>query len=232
MKHLYCILNWLLILSACTPVDEPSINTQHVILSNNRHLKNTPTQQVSFYNTCQQRITPDQFNQLLVDGTYTSEQRLAQDGSDEIHLVNIADYSATLEGKVLPDFELTDLNGQQYTNAYLQGKVTVLSFWCTNSQWCIGEMSRLDTLVQCYAHQKNIAWLALSLAPSLQLSHFLQKYSWAYTFIADQQSFAKELGIFTFPTHLIINQHGVIAKAIIRDSASPTTLKNAIERLL
>lgn len=232
MKRLYWILSWLLILSACTPAEEPSIDTQQITLSNNRHLKDTPNQRVRFYNAHQQRITPDQFNQLLVDGTYTSEQRLAQDGSDEIHLVNIADYSTALEGKVLPDFELTDLNGERYTNANLKGKVTVLSFWCIKSQWCIGEMSRLDTLVKRYAHQKNMVWLAPSLDPSLQLSHFLQKCSWAYTFIADQQAFAKELGIFTFPTHLIINQQGIIAKAIIRDSASPTTLQNTIEELL
>lgn len=230
MKRLYWILSWLLALGACTTVDEPSIDTQQIILSKNRHI-NAP-KKVTFFNSRQQRITPDQFNQLLADGTCFSEQRLGRDGSEEVHLINIADYSAKLEGTVLPYIQLTDLNGRQYSNADLKGKVIVMSFWCTNSQWCVGEMTRLDALAKRYSVHQNMEWIAPSLDPSLQLSHFLQEYSWSYTFIPDQQPLAKQLGITAFPTHLIINQDGVVAKAIVRDSNSPAALQTAVDRLL
>ena len=232
MKRLFWMLCSLAVWTACSPTPEPLIHTKHVTDAQRRGLNRPNAQRITFYNMHQQPITPDQFNQLLAEGSYFSEQRMNQNGAEEVHLVSIADYSSRLENQTLPYFNITDLQGNQHNKATLRGKVTVISFWSTESQWCVGEMTRLNKLAQLYANDQTVQWIAPSLEPSLQVSHFLQDFSWSYSFVADQQTLADQLGILTVPTHLVIDQNGQVVKAVVRDSASPAALQMVVDRLL
>ncbi|BDS12135.1 peroxiredoxin family protein [Aureispira anguillae] len=218
--------------NACQEHTTRKITFEDIKDSSNRAIPTKIEENIIFYNTENQVISTEKFNQLLAEGLYLSEQKLNVDGSEEVHLISIKEYAQKLERQSIPDFEIVDLMGNIYTKENLLGKITVLSFWFTSSHLCTKDIQDLSPIAQKYTNNKNFLWLAPALDKSADLSRFLRGKNWKFSFAANQEHLSSQLGILTFPTHLIINKKGKIHKAVTRHPNSHEIIDKAIQQLL
>lgn len=67
-----------------------------------------------------------------------------------------------MEGKELPDFNFTDLDGTVYDKETTAGKIVVLKCWFIGCVPCVEEMPALNKLVNQYRNQKDIVFVSLA----------------------------------------------------------------------
>jgi thiol-disulfide isomerase/thioredoxin len=227
---------WILFLSLLVVImscqnPEKKITIDSVKITRNR-TSTLKEKNIVFFDCKEQKISSDKFNQLLAGGIYLTEQRYSIDGIEEIHLLSIDDHTKKLEHTTIPSFQISDLNGNLFTNDSLKNKVTVLSFWFTASHSCRREIHKLNPIAQKYKTNKKHLWLAPALEKTTDLSHFLKNRGLDYNFIANEEALALKFGILTYPTHLIVNQEGEIVKAIVRDPNSEIVIDEVLKQLL
>ncbi len=117
------------------------------------------------------------------------------------------------EGKKLPDFNFVDLNGEKYNETSTKGKIVVFKFWFVNCLPCRQEMPELNKWVASYKNRKDILFVSLALDDKKKLNDFLKKTKFDYAVVSDQEAYlSNTLKINSYPTHLIINKKGLIAK--------------------
>lgn len=219
-------------LNSCQTSNNQEIAFDNIKDSAHRTIPAQIAQRVHFYDTDKNAISADQFNRLLANGAYVYEQHINNDGSEEIYLVSIAAHSKALEGTLLPNFQLTDIEGNSYTNKKITGKVAILTFWMTASFVCVQELKTLNDLAKKYNKKNSCIWLAPALDPSADLSRFLRGQNLDFTFISGQEELAQQLGLLAYPTHLIIDKQGRIKNAIVRQPQSKALIEQALSNLL
>jgi len=117
------------------------------------------------------------------------------------------------EGKKLPGFNFVDLNGKKYNETSTKGKIVVFKFWFVNCLPCRQEMPELNKRVASYKNRKDILFVSLALDDKKKLKDFLKKTKFDYAVVSDQELYlSNTLKINAFPTHLILNKKGLIAK--------------------
>jgi peroxiredoxin len=123
-----------------------------------------------------------------------------------------------MEGRPLPDFDFTDINGHQYNRSTTNGKIIVLKCWFINCHTCVQEMPQVNALANRYKNRKDVLFLSLASDTKPKLEAFLRKTTFKYAVVANQNSYMlNQLKVHAFPTHFIINRQGKIAKVL--DSA-------------
>ncbi|MGH1337363.1 MAG: peroxiredoxin family protein [Aureispira sp.] len=231
MRGTTILISLLLLLVACKGSENKEIEFDHIKDSAHRTIPAQIAQRIHFYDAERHSISADQFNRLLADGAYVSQQRINNDGSEEVYLVSIAAHSKALEGTILPDFQLVDVEGNGYTRKDIIGKTTVLTFWMTASFVCVQELKTLNELTKQYKKERSFLWLAPALDQSADLSRFLRGKNLDFTFVSGQENFAQQLGLLAYPTHLIIDERGRIKRAIVRQAESKNLIKETLEQL-
>lgn len=232
MKGFVTIISILLLFGACQVSENQEINFEQIKDSAHRTIPAQIAQRVNFYDTEKNTISSDQFNRLLTDGAYVSKQHVNKDGSEEVYLVSIEEHSKALEGTQLPNFQLVDVEGNDYSNNTIKGKKTVLTFWMTASFVCVQELKALNDLTKKYSDDRDFLWLAPALDPSTDLSRFLRGRNLDFKFISAQEDFAQQIGLLAYPTHLIVDEKGQIVRAIVRQPQSKQLIEEALEQLL
>ena len=232
MRGSIILIPLLILFTACEGFKNQEIEFDHIKDSAHRTIPAQIAQRVHFYDAERNTISADQFNRLLADGAYVSQQRINEDGSEEVYLVSIEAHSKALEGTLLPDFQFVDIEGNSYTRQDILGKTTVLTFWMTASFVSVQELKTLNQLAKQYNKEHSFAWFTLALDQSADLSRFLRGKNLDFTFISDQEFFAQQLGLLAYPTHLIINPKGRIQRAIVRQPESKDLIKETLEQLL
>jgi peroxiredoxin len=120
-----------------------------------------------------------------------------------------------MEGKKIPKFNFKDLNGKIYNSKTTKGKIVVLKFWFINCQKCVEEMPNLNKLLQKYKDRNDIVFLSLAFDKNEQLSKFLKKKAFFYPVVGNQKKYLlQDLKIESYPTHMIINNKGLITKVV------------------
>jgi peroxiredoxin len=120
-----------------------------------------------------------------------------------------------MEGSSLPGFNFTDLNGNVYNRGTTKGKVVVLNCWFIHCQACNEEMPDLNKLVEQTKGRKDIVFLGLAFDKPDSLKNFLTKKNFEYAIVAEKEDYMRnDLGIIYYPTHIIVNREGKIAKVI------------------
>lgn len=176
-------------------------------------------------------ITKDRLLEKVASGGYLPLRLISDNGSIIYKLYKmpvstkpdikavIKDYGATRykyyqkEGKKLPHFNFVDLNGKKYNEASTKGKIVVFKFWFVACLPCIQEMPELNKLVANYKNRKDILFVSLALDDKKKLRDFLKKTRFDYAVVPDQESYISNiLKINAYPTHLIINKKGLVAK--------------------
>lgn len=132
-----------------------------------------------------------------------------------------------MEGLPLPEFEFTDLNGNIYTNINTKGKTIVLKTWFINCKACIAELPELNELVEKYKQSTDIVFLSLALDSKAELENFLQKKDFEYKIVPNQKEFIdKKLNLHMYPTHIIVDENGIVTKVVNKASEMISFLEN------
>ncbi|MEZ7499833.1 TlpA disulfide reductase family protein [Flavobacterium sp. Arc3] len=120
-----------------------------------------------------------------------------------------------MEGKKLPDFNFTDLNGVVYNRANTKGKILILKCWFIHCVACVKEFPELNQLVKDYKQDKNVIFLSLASDNKNDLINFLKKKQFNYAVIPNSDIYMKQsLGVQLYPTHLFVDENGKIQKVV------------------
>ena len=197
------------------------------------------------FDTASNIISKVSFLQLLRSGNYIPLQLSSKDSSLHYQLYNISssvdnDVHKTIkelaevgythymmEGKELPGFNFTNLEGEVYNKETFKGKIVVLKCWFIHCQRCIEEMPALNELISHYKNRKDILFISLAFDSKEELKKFLANRTFNYTVVPDQQFYLKtKLKITSYPTHLVINKAGLISKVVDDEKELAMALKN------
>ena len=120
-----------------------------------------------------------------------------------------------MEGKKLPDFNFTDLNGVVYNRTSTKGKILILKCWFIHCVACVKEFPELNQLVKDYRQDKNVKFLSLASDNKNDLIDFLKKKQFDYAVIPNSDMYMEQsLGVQSYPTHLFIDENGKIQKVV------------------
>lgn len=117
------------------------------------------------------------------------------------------------EGDMFPAFNVMDADSQALSSAALKGKVVVISFWFTQCKPCVAELPELNALVDSFANNKEVVFLAPDFEKRPVVLHFLQSNLLKYRVLPEAEQFVKNSNITAYPTHLIIGRNGKILKS-------------------
>lgn len=174
---------------------------------------------ITFKNAEGKILTKDELQQLT-KGKFSIRQEQVNgekiitvfpSGQDE-HLkawAKMEAFKTNLLNKSIGSFSLVGLDGKQWNNKELSGKVIVLNFWFTTCKPCITEMPHLNELVK-DNEDEEVIFLAPAPENETQIKKFLKKYSFNYNIIPSSLDFINRLQVENFPTHLIIDKKGII----------------------
>jgi len=134
-----------------------------------------------------------------------------------------------MEGKVFPAFNFKDLNGVEFNNENTKGKILILKCWFIACKSCVAEFPQLNELVGKYKNRNDMVFVSLAFDAKKDLELFLQKKPFSYSVVADQKQFIlNNLDIKTYPTHIIIDQKGLIRKVVTEADEMIIALENDV----
>lgn len=126
------------------------------------------------------------------------------------------------EGAIAPDFTLKDINGNDLKLSAFKGKVVLLDFW---GDWCGPCRATHPFLIDLHGKYQEQGFEILGIGNGNSIERWLQAIKtdqigiWRHAFgsgIKDYDIF-KAYNITAFPTKILINKDGVIAKIFIGD---------------
>ncbi len=135
-----------------------------------------------------------------------------------------------MEGNPFPEIDLEDIAGNRYTTDKLKGKTTVIKTWFIACKPCVAEFPELNKLVDGYRENDNIQFLSLALDKQSSLKKFLKRKPFSYPVVAEQRDLIeKELNLFAYPTHLIVDEKGEIIKVVNKVSELTKALEVMVD---
>lgn len=190
-------------------------------------------------------ISKKQFLEELISGNYIPIRLSTIDSSEQYKLYKldslaeesigsaIKNESLTklkhykMEGMNFPEFDFTDLSGKQYTNESTKGKTTVIKTWFIGCAACIAEFPELNELVEKHKESNDIIFMSLATDSKTKLKEFLKKRMFEYSVVPSQIIFiAKKLNLQQYPTHIIVDENGIILKVVNKASEMISFLEN------
>lgn len=134
-----------------------------------------------------------------------------------------------MEGKPIPLFNFTDVNGRLYTSENTKGKIVLFKCWFIKCGACILEMPQLNRMVEKYKDRSDILFISLAMDSKKPLQSFLEKTQFDYATIPNQEKYMDEqLKVPAYPHHFLINKRGLLVKSV----AEATDVELLLEREL
>ena len=133
------------------------------------------------------------------------------------------------EGEKFPQFVATDIDGKEWSNDDVKGKVMVLNLWFTGCAPCRAEMPELSTWKD---EMPDVMFFSSTYENANRAKPILeaQKFNWIP--LVNDTQFKKYVGAKGYPMTIVIDKNGIIAK--IEYGTSPTQreeLKATIQQL-
>jgi peroxiredoxin len=133
-------------------------------------------------------------------------------------------------GTTLPNFSVTNLNGQPLSLTQFRGKVVLVDFWAT---WCVICRIELPEVIQAYNkyHDQGFDIIGISLdTDKQQLEDFLKENDmpWPQYFDGNQWDgkLAVKYGIYQLPTNFLLDGDGkIIGKDLSGEALGPAVAK-------
>lgn len=120
-----------------------------------------------------------------------------------------------MEGKPLPMFNYVDIDGKIFNHVTTKDKIVVIKCWFIRCHKCIEEMPALNKLVNLNKNKNDIVFISIALDKEDELRNFLKKTKFNFSIVANQQEYLEFfLNVNIYPTYLIINKNGLIAKVV------------------
>jgi thiol-disulfide isomerase/thioredoxin len=170
-------------------------------------------------------ISRDSFFNSLESGRYIALAKKTKDniyyklessaGTEESVPVTISQLTVSAKNilklyqKPLPNFNVTTLDGENYTADKLKGNIVALKCWFINCSPCVKEMPELNELVLQHKNNANIKFISLALDEKEELNDFLKTTSFLYKTVGGAENYITQtLNVQAFPTHILINKEG------------------------
>ncbi|WP_373513407.1 TlpA family protein disulfide reductase [Persicitalea sp.] len=156
----------------------------------------------------------------LKDGmpTYALYRSSKADPDRQRTIKNLVSYelkNTSWEGKEMPEFSFTDLEGKVYNKVKTKGKTLVLKCWFIGCVACVKEFPELNELVDEYRHNPDVQFVSLASDTKPQLESFIKKKPFKYAVVPEQDNFMiNKLDIKMYPTHLVVDGSGTILKVV------------------
>lgn len=129
----------------------------------------------------------------------------------QMALAEIAHFE--MEGKEMPDYNFTDINGVRYDKNNTKEKIIVLKCWFIGCVACVKEFPELNKLVDTYKDRSDILFLSLAIDNKQKLINFLKKKEFNYRVVPSEEEYmTRQLRVEQYPTHILIDKDGKIAK--------------------
>lgn len=116
--------------------------------------------------------------------------------------------SSDIIGKQVPDFIMTDLNGNEISSKNTKGKVVVLNFWFVSCKPCIAEIPELNEVYETYKNNSEVVFASITFDKKEKVDAFLEKYALQYPVVSDALEICKLFKISGYPTNIVIDKNG------------------------
>ena len=114
-----------------------------------------------------------------------------------------------LDGTIIDELNLEDLNNEKHTLNTLKGKVIVLNFWFIQCKPCIEEFPDLNELKEHFKNQP-VEFFAVTFNKKEALNTFFKNHKLDFTIIHSNMKLIKKFGIPHYPFFIIIDKNGEI----------------------
>jgi len=113
-------------------------------------------------------------------------------------------------GSLIPDFSLTDLQGNEMRISHFRGKPVILNFWTVDCAPCKLEMPLFQKLVE--ATKGEIEVVAVNMGDSRKdVEEYVNANGFTFTILLDEDGRVSDLfNVMAFPVTYIIDQDGII----------------------
>ncbi len=139
-------------------------------------------------------------------------------------------WRACLEGQTIPVFETRDMHGKRISSAGWKGKIVVINFWFTTCPPCVAEMPAFNRLANEYKN-KDVLFLGITFSTKKEVQDFLKKRSFNIIIAPDADSIEKIFAVQQHPLTFIVDENGVIRKAIAGGSVGSRAPGEAYDKI-
>ena len=109
---------------------------------------------------------------------------------------------------VLPEFDLTDLQGRKWTLANLKGKVAFINLWATWCGPCREELPYVQKLADQLKDSKDVQVLTLNIDEEVgSVEPFMKENKYTFPVILGQ-AYAESQGVYSIPRNWIVGANG------------------------
>lgn len=123
-----------------------------------------------------------------------------------------------MQGKEIPAFHFTGIDGQSYTSENTKGKIILFKCWFIKCVACVQEMPALNELAKKYQGRKDVLFISLAMDGKKELVEFLRKTRFDYATGPMQKKYmAEKLNVVAYPTHFLIDKSGKLVRALYND---------------
>ncbi len=136
------------------------------------------------------------------------------------------------KGEIFPLFELTTIDGEKVNYENTKGKIVLINFWFTRCKPCIMEIPEMNEMVEEFKSE-NVVFIAPTFDSDELVKKFLQERIFDYQIVPGVKEYCKQMNIYSYPTHFVLNREGTIEKVIIGYSSMTVgALRKSVRKLL
>jgi len=144
--------------------------------------------------------------------------------------------SGSEAGRMAPNFELTALDGSQFSLGSIRGKVVLLNFWATWCGACRSEMPALEGLYKDFRSNSDFALVTVSVSGhgAGPVTQFMQRNGYDFPVLVDDtNATSSQYGVSGIPSTFVIGRDGQIVWNCVGaiDWSNPV-LRGALKKLL
>ncbi|MFQ6615463.1 MAG: TlpA family protein disulfide reductase [Fidelibacterota bacterium] len=119
-------------------------------------------------------------------------------------------------GKIAPDFQLADVEGNQVSLTDLQGKVVVINFWATWCAPCREEIPGFVKLQDKYGDDLAIVGISMDLDGPAVVPQFVEDFGINYIILYGDEAVSRAYGGITgIPTSFVLDRNLVVRRVYI-----------------
>lgn len=136
------------------------------------------------------------------------------------------------EGKKLPDFSATDINGKRVSRESLNGELNVICLWATWNYDSQSILRKLNKLRRDYGSRLSL--LSICLEPSAKdCRRFVERDSMRWSHVCDgrmwESPLVTKLGFSNMPGNLFVDRHGKIVAVDVKNKDIEEKVKSFLK---
>ena len=180
-----------------------------LMLASTMMAQTAPTPKEIFRDADGKLISNNEFVDLrLANSTEAKDpatRSVLEDGTIEFRIA-----SPRLEGKLVPKFDVPDINAKWVNTDELRGKVVVLNFWFIGCVGCMDEIPKLSAMADKFKGNDDVVFLAIANNTPQELRGFLRGNKFNYRHIGQGLSLVKLFEFSGYPKNIVVGRDGKI----------------------